>query len=269
MKRQRTAWLLALWLGFGLGVSNALHAETLYVTDHILLGLHQGPAADSPVIKSLPSGSALEVLQKRDDFTQVRSIDGTEGWVSTAYLMADQPAHSVLKAMTEKQENDRKLIAALNDQLQVKQQDLKAAQAKLAAAEKKLTQADKAPPADEKALADAQAELKTLRDQVAKLKAEAQAQPAIVAANASAVASNASSLQSLQEKNLELNARIRLAIANLNGEKAPSAKQLASLDPGLPIWYLGLLAAGLLFGFIGGMLWLDYRYRKRHGGFRI
>lgn len=268
MKRQRTAWLLALWLGLGLGISNSLHAETLYVTDHILLGLHQGPAADSPVIKSLPSGSALEVLQKRGDFTQVRSIDGTEGWVSTAYLMADQPAHSVLKALTEKQENNRRLIAALNDQLQVRQQDLKTARARLATAEKKLAQADKAPPADEKALADAQAELKTLRDQVAKLKAEAKSLPA-VAANTSAVASNVSSLQSLQEKNLELNARIRLAIANLNGEKAPSAKQLASLDPGLPIWYLGLLAAVLLFGFIGGMLWLDYRYRKRHGGFRI
>ena len=34
-------------------------------------------------------------------------------------------------------------------------------------------------------------------------------------------------------------------------------------------WVGGALSVSLLAGFLGGLWWLDYRSRKRHGGFRI
>lgn len=268
MKRQRTGWLLGiglnLLLGLGLGLTTpgTALANMLYVTDHILLGLHQGPAIDSPIIKSLPSGDAVKVLTQRDGFTQIRSIDGTVGWVNSTYLMADKPAHVLLQDLTDQQEKNRRIITSLSDQLQLRIRDLNTAKRRLASAKRRLTHL---PATDMKVLAKAQTELKHLRTRVIALKHQA----AKVAANPVLLPANAASLQGLRDKNLALNARIRLAVANLNGEKVPSVEQLASLDPGLPAWYLGLLAAVLLFGFVGGMLWLDLRYRRRHGGFRI
>jgi hypothetical protein len=38
----------------------------------------------------------------------------------------------------------------------------------------------------------------------------------------------------------------------------------------LPVsWVLGATSVCLIAGFLSGLWWIDYRSRKRHGGFRI
>lgn len=59
-------------------------------------------------------------------------------------------------------------------------------------------------------------------------------------------------------------------IAELTEQNEEFASRQESFRYSLPIsWVSGALAASLFAGFIGGMWWLDYRSRRRHGGLRI
>ena len=57
---------------------------------------------------------------------------------------------------------------------------------------------------------------------------------------------------------------------SLRSEKERLEDRLASFRGSLPIkWSLILAAVLAVLGFIGGIAFLDYRIRKRHGGFRV
>jgi len=263
MKHKCNALLTSLCLGLALfGSLGLAHGDSLYVTDKILLGVHQAPSEDSTIVKSVPSGTALEVLQTQDNFTRVRTPDGTEGWVASSYLMSQQPAQQVLADLHAKADKDRKDVAALRDQLHVKDNELKEQKAKYAALQKQLGAAT-AGSADAKALAEAKARVQSLQDKLAALKKQEtkQAQELDTPSQAE--------IKKIHDRNMELQARIEMARASLNGKKLPPADELAAVRPKFPPWYLGLLAAFALLGFIGGVLFLDRRYRKRHGGFRV
>lgn len=59
-------------------------------------------------------------------------------------------------------------------------------------------------------------------------------------------------------------------IADLAEQNASYAARQESYKYNLPMsWVGGALAVCLFAGFIGGMWWLDYRSRRRHGGLRI
>ncbi len=67
-------------------------AETLYVTDILRLGLHHAEDTSDQPFENLVSGAPLEVIEKRPNYAHVRTADGQEGWVKSAYLVADKPA---------------------------------------------------------------------------------------------------------------------------------------------------------------------------------
>lgn len=69
--------------------SAGVMAETLYISDELTVPLRRGPSNGHRIINAaLPSGTALEVLgeDKAAGFTQVRTANGTDGWVPTQYL---------------------------------------------------------------------------------------------------------------------------------------------------------------------------------------
>lgn len=83
--------LLALLLVLG---PVSAFAATLYITDELTVPLRRGPSNGHKIINAaLPSGLALEVLGEDSaaGFTQVRTPNGTEGWLPTQYLI-NQPA---------------------------------------------------------------------------------------------------------------------------------------------------------------------------------
>ena len=67
-------------------------AETAYVTDILRLGLHTAQDTSDQPFRTLASGSELEVLARVPNYAQVRTTDGEQGWVKSAYLVADKPA---------------------------------------------------------------------------------------------------------------------------------------------------------------------------------
>ncbi len=76
-------------------------AATLYISDQFTVPLRRGPSNTHRILhQGLPSGTALEVLGTDDaaGFTQVRTANGTEGWIPTQYLSSQPIARDRLAA---------------------------------------------------------------------------------------------------------------------------------------------------------------------------
>lgn len=87
-----------------LGPASAF-AATMYISDQLTVPLRRGPSSGHKIIHAaLPSGLSLEVLgeDKAAGFTQVRTPNGTEGWVPTQYLVATPIAKDRLAAATKR-----------------------------------------------------------------------------------------------------------------------------------------------------------------------
>jgi SH3 domain protein len=93
---QRALLLLAVLLGV-----LPAHAATMYISDELTVPLRRGPSNGHRILHAgLPSGTPLEVLgeDKAAGFTQVRTANGTDGWVPTQYLTGEPVAKTQLAA---------------------------------------------------------------------------------------------------------------------------------------------------------------------------
>lgn len=68
-------------------------AQTLYVTDKLEVPLRAGTSTRYKIVRMLESGDSVQILKhdKESGHSQVRTADGSTGWILTRYLM-DQPA---------------------------------------------------------------------------------------------------------------------------------------------------------------------------------
>ena len=71
-------------------------AETGYVTDRLMLGLHQAEDTSDRPFRSLESGTRFEVLSRDRLYARVRLEDGTEGYVKAAYVVYEPPAKLIV-----------------------------------------------------------------------------------------------------------------------------------------------------------------------------
>jgi len=105
MKRHGVIALLLCWpLWAG--------AETAYVTDILRLGIHQLQDTSDRPFQNLVSGSELEVLDRVPNFARVRTTNGQEGWVKSAYLVTEKPAQLRVAEVETELERLRAELAA-------------------------------------------------------------------------------------------------------------------------------------------------------------
>jgi SH3 domain protein len=71
-------------------------AETGYVTDRLMLGLHEAADTSDRPFRSLESGTRFEVLSRDRLYAHVRLEDGTEGYVKAAYVVFEPPAKLIV-----------------------------------------------------------------------------------------------------------------------------------------------------------------------------
>ena len=65
----------------------AVMAESIYVSDHLVITIRSGKGTQYQIIKTAASGTKLEVLEVSDEgYTYIRTPDQVEGWVRTQYL---------------------------------------------------------------------------------------------------------------------------------------------------------------------------------------
>lgn len=72
-----------------------------YVTDSLTIPLRTGITIQHKILKMLPSGTPVEVLESNSDNTRVR-VQGVEGWLLTRFLENIPPAHIRLDQAEQK-----------------------------------------------------------------------------------------------------------------------------------------------------------------------
>jgi SH3 domain protein len=88
---------MRLWFPITLALAaTAAGAETLYVTDTLQLGIHRARDTSDRPFENLVSGTALEVLERVPNYALVRTPDDQQGWVKSAFLVAEKPAKARL-----------------------------------------------------------------------------------------------------------------------------------------------------------------------------
>jgi SH3 domain protein len=96
-------------------------AATMYISDELTVPLRRGPSNGHKIINAaLPSGTALEVLGEDSaaGFTQVRTANGTEGWVPTQFLVNQPIAKDRLSAATKRVETLEAQLKSVRDNYQ-------------------------------------------------------------------------------------------------------------------------------------------------------
>jgi SH3 domain protein len=92
--------------------------------------MRTGPGTDRKIISLVQSGKALEIIEKGEEWSMVRTLNGKEGWVLNRYLTASQPCAMVLDRVRQ----DYDVLAAKFEDMKTKFDELNA--------QKKVTDAD-------------------------------------------------------------------------------------------------------------------------------
>ncbi len=80
---RKTLFIVGLLL-----LSNVAFAETEYVIDKIVITLRSGQSNQHQILRTLPSGTPMEILERGEKYSKARLKDGTEGWVLNQYITA-------------------------------------------------------------------------------------------------------------------------------------------------------------------------------------
>lgn len=247
-------------------------AETVYVIDKLLVGVHADKTLDSTIIKAFPTGTTLEVLRREGDMAMIKGPGGVTGWVDAVYLTKEQPAAQL---MAKAQEENRKLV----EELKAAQTKVDAVNAELEAAKKAAaTRAATASTTDGDGAAVTQLTVEvdnlrreleterlrngTLQSRIDELQSKT---PADAQAMADLTQENAALKQDLEEAQIKA---IRAAEAGPQAA-AFGAANLARALP-VPIGVIAFIALALLLGsFMAGIWFMDARQRRRLGGMRL
>lgn len=250
-----------LTLLLALGPNLALAAESVYVIDKLLVGVHEDKDLDSAIIKVLPTGTKLEVLERDGELAQVVDPDQVKGWVDAAYLTDEPPAELRLTTLVAEK-------AALEARLKKLEQNPAATSAANAAADAgDGTQVDaltKENTALKGKLSDERLRLGQLQSEVAALRAEV----SNAAAPPDARVLELERARDTLDDELSA-ARDRLAEYEARASLADTAALVPLVVRDYLTWILLALALLAALAFGGGMYVVDLMNRRRHGGFRI
>lgn len=136
-RMNNTTRLLAICLLFLFPAMEAA-AQSVWVSDQFEVMLRTGPSTNNAIERMLPSGTALEVLERDNDagYSRVRTAAGTEGWVLTRYLMNEPSAREQLVTLTRRLTSASSEGSSLTSQLNAVQGEYDTASRQIASLER-------------------------------------------------------------------------------------------------------------------------------------
>lgn len=222
-----------LVLGVGVLFGSACFAETVYVIDHLAVGVHEDKSLNGAIVKILPTGTPLDVLSRESDFVRIRTEDGLEGWVDANYVMPEKPAQLALLELEARYAEAAEALAAAQQEAITLNERLD------------LFEAQKREPPVAEQDSDTLREMQRLAEENQRLAGDlAQAQAAAAASEAR-----------------QSTAPPMPAVSGTPGDADPPIGLSGTH------WVMILALMVLAFGF-GGYL-VDLGVRRRHGGFRV
>lgn len=114
MKKLLALLCLCLW-------TVGAQAQTLYVSDQLEIQLRSGATNQHRILRMLPSGTPLEILEvdQAEGWSRVRAPSGVEGWVLSRFLMPERAARDRLAAaeqrMARLEQENRELNATIRE----------------------------------------------------------------------------------------------------------------------------------------------------------
>ncbi|MGH8120763.1 MAG: TIGR04211 family SH3 domain-containing protein [Gammaproteobacteria bacterium] len=217
-------------------------AETVYIDDKFRIGLHEDRDIDSPILKLLPAGTALEVIKRDTPFTQVKEPEGSSGWIDNRYLVDAAPGRAQLLQLQEKAAKLEAELTALKSN-----RETTPAPAETTADPGQLT-----------ALMQENADLKQQLQSEKLQSGELQAQAAELR-------------NQLSQENVASPSGTEGADAETTPDETGTVISGLLRFAGTVEWryFLAGIAICILIGLIGGVYLMDWMSRRRHGGFRI
>jgi SH3 domain protein len=95
-------------------IVTAAAADTRYVVDELVITLRQGKSTQHKILKSLKTGTPIEVLEEDDKtYLKVRTTDGIEGYVLRQYISTNPPKTQRIEELEMLSSSQQKKIASL------------------------------------------------------------------------------------------------------------------------------------------------------------
>lgn len=109
--------LLYLWL---VPIS---YANTVFVGDNLRIGVRPEPGTDTAPVLVISSGAKVEILERGDSYSRIRTEDGTAGWVRNVYLSKEPPAKLIVARLQEKHRQIQRELLATQEKLAASNSD--------------------------------------------------------------------------------------------------------------------------------------------------
>ncbi len=227
MYKIRIIFISLLWL-----FTDVVLAETVYVIDELKIGLHESASINSPIVKLVPSGTELTVIDRSEDLVNVKEPEGQQGWINSKYLVTNKPGKTRVNEL-EKEIELLKSSTIMTEGTTDEQKDL---------AQQLNSERLKS--------GTLQAELTDLRAKIANVDNSSQL---------------LSEIENLKQENEQLISQ--LESSGIEAETSSTNSHSVSLHG----WkqYITAFIIILIMGMAIGAFILDYLGRRRHGGFRI
>jgi hypothetical protein len=247
---------LCVWLFLSLPAS--IFAETAYVTDKLMAGIHQNNTTDSVIIKVIPTGTQLEILKQEGKLTQIKDPEGVTGWINNRFLVNTPPAPSLLNQAEEranKLENELEIARSKIKELVTGNpaQNTGGAPEALALLKKENTELKQQSKSAQLKVGELQANLAELRNQM------------------SQVSSDAAMAKKIDQLNKEKSTLEKQLDAMQSDSESNTNNTTMQANTNKISWSNVLISfcITLIVGVAIGAYLLDLANRRRHGGFRI
>lgn len=245
-----------------------------FINEQLGVAVHAQPFAQGAKLATLQSGDSVKVLSSDGEYARILTIENLTGWIEAKYL-SDTPPDAVDTRALEKQNRE------LSAQLQATKDTLATVKkaAPSAAELKKLRQSAK--------------DIKWMRAELDKARNTIKTMEQAAESSQSTSADVRQELEQLKALNTDLEQRLAATLL-INGQPGSEEGEMsappvpdagksggADIAPALadaasengwsfrPQWFLGSLLTAMIIGIVLGMVWMDRRMRRRHGGFRL
>lgn len=72
-------------------IAHSAAAQPAWVHNEVRLNLRTGPGTTFRIVGSVETGDPLTILDRKENWTQVRLDDGKQGWIPAGYLKSEPP----------------------------------------------------------------------------------------------------------------------------------------------------------------------------------